>query len=202
MQVLFDLRSSHLVQSQETRVDPIRLFSVLLFAIFVLLSIFTIVFTALQLNDARNELARIRDEEARISVSNDRLASSIDGMREFRDRISEYLVFTRQELPTVEFMAALEGAVPQGLKIANLEVSPGNVLMKGSALTDQDIIDFGAKLGSMRGIVQKVNAPVTTRGTISGRRVSDFSMTCSIRSINEIASDYPEQLGSSNEGGD
>jgi hypothetical protein len=202
MRVLFDLRSSHLVQSQEARVDPIRLFSVLLFAIFVLLSLFTIVFTALQINGARSELARIRGEEARISVSNNRLSSSVADMRELRDRIGEYLAFTRQELPTVEFMAALEGVVPQGLKIANLEIRNGNVLMRGSALTDQDIINFGAKLDSMRGIVQKVNAPVTTRGTIGGRRVSNFSMTCSIRSISEIASDYPEQFGSSDKGGD
>ena len=199
MQVLFDLRPPHLVQSQETRVDPIRLLSVLLFVVFVLLSVFNIAYTTMQLNGVRSELARIRGEQTRVGENNDRLGSSIDGMRAFRDRIKVYLAFTRQELPTVEFMAALEGAVPRGLKIANLEIRPGSVLMRGSALTDQDIIDFGAKLDGMRNIVRKVDAPVTTRGAIGTRMISDFSMTCSIRTISEIADAYPEPIGRSDE---
>ena len=199
MQVLFDLRPPHLVQSQETRVDPIRLLSVLFFVVFVLLSIFNIAFTTFQLNNVRSELARLRGEETRVTDNNDRLGASIGSMREFRDRIKEYLAFTRQELPTVEFMAALEGAVPRGLKIANLEIRPGSALMRGSALTDQDIIDFGAKLDGMRNIVRKVDAPVTTRGTLGARMISDFSMTCSIRSITDIADTYPEQIENANE---
>ncbi|MDL2263026.1 hypothetical protein LJC31_00075 [Synergistaceae bacterium OttesenSCG-928-I11] len=199
MQVLFDLRPPHLVQSQETRVDPIRLLSVLFFVVFVLLSIFNIAFTTLQLNNVRSELARLRGEETRVTDNNDRLGASIGSMREFRDRIKAYLAFTRQELPTVEFMAALEGAVPRGLKIANLEIRPGSALMRGSALTDQDIIDFGAKLDGMRNIVRKVDAPVTTRGTLGTRMISDFSMTCSIRSITDIADTYPEQIEDANE---
>lgn len=193
MQVLFDLRPPHLVQSQETRVDPIRLLSVLFFVVFILLSAFNIAFTTLQLGSARSELARLKGEEARVSDNNNRLIAGIDSIRAFRDRIRAYLAFTSQELPAVEFMAALEGAVPRGLKIANLEIRPGSVLMRGSALTDQDIIDFGATLDGMRNIVRKVDAPVTTRGALGARMVSDFSMTCSIRPISEIAGASPEQ---------
>ncbi len=202
MQVLFDLRPPHLVQSQETRVDPIRLLSVLFLVIFVLLSVFNIAYTTLQLGSVRSELARLRGEEARVSDNNNRLTSSIDSMRALRDRIKAYLAFTRQELPAVEFMAALEGAVPRGLKIENLEIRPGSALMRGSALTDQDIIDFGATLDGMRNIVRKVDAPVTTRGTLGERMISNFSMTCSVRSISEIAGTYPQQAEPSDESGD
>lgn len=199
MQVLFDLRPQHLVHEQETRVDPIRLLSVLLFVAFVLLSAFNIGYITLQLNAVRSELSALRGEEARVGDNNARLTESIKSMRVMRDRIKAYLAFTSQELPTVEFMAALEGAVPRGLKINNLEIRPGNVLMRGSALTDQDIIDFGAKLDGMRGIVRKVDAPVTTKGTLGSMIVSDFSMTCNIRSISDIAASYPELIKSYSE---
>ena len=202
MQVLFDLRPPHLVQIQETKVDPVRLLSVLFFVVFVLLSVFNIAFTTLQLGNVRSELARLRGEETRVSDNNNQLASSIDSMRAFRDRIKAYLAFTRQELPSVEFLAALEGAVPRGLKIANLEIRPGSAIMRGSALTDQDIIDFGATLDGMRNIVRKVDAPVTTRGTLGTRMISNFSMTCSVRSISEIADAYPKQMERSTESGD
>jgi hypothetical protein len=201
MQVLFDLRPPHLVQSQETKVDMVRLLCVLLFVLFVLLSAFNIAFTTLQLSGVRAELARIRGEAERAGENKNRLDSRLAGMREFTDGVREYLAFTSQELPIVEFMTALEGAVPPGLKIENLEILPGNVIIKGSALSDRDIIDFGAKLDSMRGIVRKVDAPVTTRGAVGAKIVSDFSMTCDIRSISEIANEYPEQSGGSDEMG-
>lgn len=196
MQVLFDLKSKQLAHEQETRVDIIRLVSVLLFVVFVLLSAFNIGFTTLQLNGVKSELAALRNEEGRVNDNSNRLANSIDTMRKMRDKIKAYLAFTRQELPAVEFMAALEAAVPGGLKITNLEIRPGNALMRGSALTDQDIIDFGAKLDGMRGIVTKVDAPVTTRGTIGSRMVSDYTITCNIRSISDVAAVYPELIKS------
>lgn len=192
MQVLLDLRPAHLVHIQEQRIDPIRLLSVLLFSIFFILSIFNIGMTFIKLREVREELAAVRGENIRVKENNDRLAASIAEMRKMRDRVRVYLEFSRLELPTVEFMAALEGAVPSGLKVTNMEIRPGNVLMKGAALTDQEIIDFGAKLDGMRHIVTRVGAPVTTKGTLGSRMISDYSIICNIRPISEVLSSYPD----------
>ena len=206
MQVSLDLRPAHLVFIQEQKVDIVRLLSVLLLLIFLILSVVNIGFTAFKLRDVRAELASTRGEQVRVKENGDRLSASIVEMRKMRDRVKAYLEFTRLDLPTVEFMAALEGAVPNGLKIANLEIRPGNVLMRGAALTDQEIIDFGAKLDSMRNIVTRVGAPVTTKGTLGGRRgtvmISEYSIACNIRSISDVASSYPELTPSAEEGGE
>ena len=201
MQVFLDLRPPHLVYLQDQKVDLVRLISVLLLLIFFMLSFVNIGYTALKLRDVRADLASTQGEQARVKENGDRLAATIAEMRKLRDRITIYLDFTRLELPTVEFMAALESAVPNGLKIASLTIRPGNVLMNGAALSDQEIIDFGAKLDAMRHIVTRVGAPVTTKGELRTRIISNYSITCYIRSLSEIASALPE-LASTTEGGE
>jgi hypothetical protein len=199
MQVVFDLRPPHLVVSQNQRVDPVRILTVLMFLIFVFLSIFNIGFTTMKLRDVRGELDRVTGEKIAVSDNSDRLAVTLTTMRKLRDQVKIYLEFTRQEMPTIEFMAGLEGAVPPGLTITNLVIRPGNVLMKGAALTDQDIIDFGAKLDGMKNIVTKVDAPVTTKGALGSKITSDYAITCNIRPISEIAAKYSEMFATEQE---
>ncbi|MDR1885331.1 MAG: hypothetical protein LBQ56_03590 [Synergistaceae bacterium] len=192
MKVLFDLRPAHLVQNQDQRVDPIRLLSALLFVIFCLLSIFNIAYTTMKLFDVRAELMSAKGDEIAVSENVTMLTASINTMREIRDRARIYLEFTRQELPVVEFMAALEGAITSGITITTMEIRPGNVMMKGSAVGDQDIIDFSSRLDGMKNIVTKVDAPVTTRGALGNRPIADYTVTCNIRSISDIAASMPD----------
>lgn len=186
MKVLLDLRPDNLVQLQETKIDPIRLLSLALFAAFVVISLFNIGLSAVELSQTNAELARIESDRHHLTESGARIDASLKESRAYRDRIREFIAFTRQELPTVEFLSALEGAVPDGLKIAGLTLRAGGVQMNGFALTDQDIIDFGSKLGGMRHIVRRVDAPITTRGKIGGRMSADFTVTCSIKPMPEI----------------
>jgi hypothetical protein len=90
-------------------------------------------------------------------------------------------------------MSALEGAVTTGLKVSNLEIRQGSVTMRGSGLTDQDILDFVAKLDSMKNIVTRVDAPVTTRGTLGKAIITDFAISCNIKSISEVTVAVPEE---------
>lgn len=187
MKVLFDLRPQHLVHLQETRIDPARLVGFLLIAVFAFVSIFNVGYMLLQLADARSELALIKQETATLTENDRRLDENLKVLRDLRERISKLVEFNREELPTVEFMSSLEGAVPPGLKISSIEMRPGGVLIKGSSLSDRDIIDFGANLGAMRRVIVKVDAPITTHRALNGKTVSDFSITCSVRPFSEIA---------------
>ncbi|MDR1481069.1 MAG: hypothetical protein LBI74_00415 [Synergistaceae bacterium] len=197
MKVLFDLRPSHLVQEQDQQMDITRLFSLIFFLVFCLLSLVNIVYIAKNLLEVREELTITRGDEIAVTENVTMLTASINKMREVRDRARIYLEFTRQELPAVEFMAALEGAASDGLTIINMDIRPGNVMMRGSAVGDQDIIDFSSRLDGMKNIVTKVDAPVTTRGLVGSMRVTDFSVTCNIKSLSEIAESMPDVLATS-----
>jgi hypothetical protein len=193
MQVLFDLRPPHLVAMQSQRVDFSRVFSVLLFIIFLLLSFYNIGFSAYKYLQVRQELSAASGEQMTIRAMSAQLAGTIREMQALKTRIVAYLEFTREELPAVEFMKALEDAIPAGLKIANLEVRPSSVLMVGSALTDDEIIAFAANLDGMKYIVARVDSPITTKSVLGVRPISDFRLTCDIRKILDIAANDPNQ---------
>jgi len=193
MQVLFDLRPPHMIAYQSQKVDLSRVLSVVLFLIFILLSIFNIASTTFRYIQTRQELIAARGEQDQVRVSSSNFAAKIRQMQELKTKIVAYLEFTREELPAVEFMKALEDALPNGLKISSLSVQPGSVLMVGSALTDTEIIALSSNLGAMEYIVTKVDAPVTTKSTLGTRLISDFRLTCDIRKILDIAADDPNQ---------
>jgi hypothetical protein len=193
MQVLFDLRPPHLVALQSQRVDISRVLSVLLFFIFISLSIYNIAYTAFKYLNVRQELNKATGEQVNVRSSSQSLAAKIQAVRAIKTRIVAYLEFTREELPAVEFLNAIEYAIPTGLKIASIAVRPGNVLMRGSALSDEEIIVFGANLDSMKYIVTKVNSPITTKSVLGTRQISDFSITCDIKKILDIAAEAPNQ---------
>jgi hypothetical protein len=176
------------VHIQEQQVDLTRLLSVLFFVAFVGLSLFNIGHITFRLRDVRAELANVEGEQLIVSDQTERLGQRIAEMRKLRDKVRAYIEFTRQELPTVEFMAALEESVPDGVKITNLQIRPGSVTMRGSALTDQDISDFGLRLDGRKDITTGVGAPTTTKATLGSRMISDFSISCNLRSISDIAS--------------
>ena len=193
MQVLFDLRPPHLVAYQSQKVDMSRVLSVVLFLIFLMMSLYNIGFTTFRYVQTRQELATARGEQDQVKTTSASFAAKIRQMQELKTKIVAYLEFTREELPAVEFMKALEDALPNGLKISALSVRPGNVLMVGSALSDAEIIGLSSNLDAMRYIVTKVDAPVTTKSTLGVRMISDFRLTCDIRKILDIAADDPNQ---------
>jgi hypothetical protein len=181
---------------QSQRVDVFRVFNVLFFLIFLILSVYDIGFLALNLRRVKQELSAARGDEASVKAQSVQYASALTTMKELRDKVQVYLQFTREELPAVEFMAALEGAISNGIKISRLEVRPGNVLMRGAAVSDQEIIDFAAKLDGMKNIVTTVNAPVTSKSTLGSRQISEFTLTCNIKDIMAIAAVYPHLMSS------
>ena len=191
MQVLFDLRPPHLVQLQARNVDVLRLLSILLFMIFMALSFWNIGFTALKYLQVRQELSASMGSQSEVRTQSASLAVTIKQMQALKTQIVAYLEFTREELPAVEFMKTLEDTVPDGLKIATLDVRQGSALMSGSALGDDQIIAFAANLGSQNYIVTRVDSPVTTKSELRNKQISDFRITCNIRKILDIAANDP-----------
>ncbi|MDR1966308.1 MAG: PilN domain-containing protein, partial [Synergistaceae bacterium] len=194
MQVLFDLRPPHLVQLQGRQIDAARLLSVLFFVVFILFSGYNIFYTALNYLSVRRDLESATGEQISVRDESASLLSSINKIRDLKTRVIAYLAFTRNELPAVEFMKILEDVVPQGLKIATLEVRPESVLMVGSAISDEEIIALTTNLAGMSYIVKKVDAPVTNKSVMGTRQISDFRVTCDIKPILDIAEGDPNRL--------
>ncbi|MDR1137123.1 MAG: PilN domain-containing protein [Synergistaceae bacterium] len=194
MQVLFDLRPPHIVQLQSQRVDITRVLSVLFFVLFIVVSVYNIAYIAFNYLKVRQDLVDATGEQRSVQDASAAFTVSITNMRAIKTRVAAYLEFTREELPAVEFMTALENALPaQGLKISQLEVRPGNVMMVGSALTDDEIAMFAANLDGLRYIVTKVDSPVTTKSTLGARQIVDFRLACTIKKVLDIAAEDPNQ---------
>lgn len=183
MRVLFDLRPRHLVEMQETKIDPVRLSALLLFAVFALVSAFNIVYSYMQMTGMREALEQIKFDQSQAAINGRLMAGQLEELRALRDEVKEYVEFAKEDVPSVEFLSALEAAVPPSMKISSIEMRRGSVIMKGSSLSDQDVIDLGANLGAMRGIVRNVDAPITTHRNEGGRMVSDFTISCGINDL-------------------
>jgi hypothetical protein len=168
-----------------------RILSVLLFLIFIMLSLFNIGYTTVKYIGVRQELSSSAGEQQTVRTQSTQFLAKISEMRAIKTRIVAYLEFTREELPAVEFMQALEDALPAGLKIANLDIRPDNALMVGASLTDNEIISFAENLAGMRYIVTTVDSPVTTKSVLGSRQIMDFRLSCNIRKILDIAADSP-----------
>lgn len=192
MQVLFDLRAQKLVQLQQTRVDPLRLVSMLFFGAFVVVSLFNIAYTVINLRDMKIQSDSVKREQTVLIDQAARIDTEIGALRLYKEKIKAYVAFSKEEMPSVEFLASLEGAVPASVKLTKLEMKPGNVVVRGVALTDQDIVDFGNKLDSMRNIVTKVDAPVTAKTTSGSRIVLEFTMPGTIKNVSEVAASMAE----------
>jgi hypothetical protein len=194
MQVLFDLRPQHLVQIQNQKLDIARVLIVIFFVGFVMVSIFNIANMMIKLRGLNADLAEERVTQASISSSITAVNSQIDGFRAIRDRIRGHLEFTMQDLPTVEFLSGLESAVNAGLKVSNVDLRQGSVTMRGSAITDQDVMDFVNSLDSMKYMVTQVDPPSMTKSTLNNVLITDFSLSCNIKSVTAIGEALPEVL--------
>lgn len=174
------------MRRRERRIDPPRLLILSLFVVFLLLSVYNIGHTVSRLRSARAEIACLKGEEARVVAMATRLGNTIASLKKAHDRTLDYLAFVRFDLPAVEFLAALEEAVAPGIKIAAVEMQPGSARMRGSALTEQDVRGFAARLEGMQYIVSKVEVPVVTKGAVGRRAVWNFAISCDIEQIAEI----------------
>jgi hypothetical protein len=194
MQILFDLRPPHIVQLQSHRIDIARVLSVLFFLLFIIISVYNIGYIAYNFLEVRKNLADATGEQRSVQDASAAFAAEITRLRAFKNKITTYLEFTREELPAVEFMMALENALPeQGLKISQLEMRPNYVMMVGSALSDNEIAMFAANLEKLSYIVTKVDSPVTNKSTLGTKPISDFRLACTIKKVLDIAENDPNQ---------
>ncbi|MDR0648298.1 MAG: PilN domain-containing protein [Synergistaceae bacterium] len=194
MQVLFDLRPPHLVQAQGQKVDLTRVLIIVLFVGFVVVSIFNIANMMVKLRGLNTELDEGRLESSSIGNRISGLDTKIAEFRAARDKIKAYLEFTRQDLPTVEFLSGLEGAITAGLKVSNIDIRPGSVTMRGSGVSDQDVMDFVNALDGMKYMITKVDPPTMTKSTLNNALITDFALSCNIKSVTEIGEALPELL--------
>jgi len=192
MQVLFDLRAPKIVQTQEKQIDALRLLSMILFCGFVVVSLFNIAYTVINLRDVRAQLDSIKGEQSVLVGQAAKIDTEIATLRLYKEKIKAYVAFSKEEMPSVEFLASLEGAMPGGVKLTRMDMKPGNVVIRGVAITDQDIVDFGGKLDGMKNIVTKVDAPVTAKTTVGSRILVEFTVPLAVKTVSEVAAAMAE----------
>jgi hypothetical protein len=196
MQVLLDLRAPHLVQLQSQKVDATRILSVVLFIVFFFMSIGNIAYTTLKYVDVKQQLGETQSSLSQARTLSAQLDVKIKAFRAKRDELLAHISFTRMELPCVEFLQALEDALPEsGLKIKSVSMTEGNVKMSGAALTEKEIVEFGAKLDSLKYIVTNVSASTTRPTVIGTKQIVGFDLSCAIKNLIDVTADSPLRTG-------
>ena len=101
------------------------------------------------------------------------------------------LALLQRELPSVEFLGALERTLPTGVWLQKAAVSPGKVALSGFAYTENDVVSAGWAL-SEASVVSSVGFPVTTRVRQESGASVRFSLDCGIRDIMSTAPEGDE----------
>lgn len=185
MTVRFDLRPRAVIESTGRRIRYQRVLAVVLLLAFMMVTGGTVIYGAILSSSLRSERVRLEQVVQESQLQNQRLAKEI-GKLKVREKIfAGALGLLQKELPSLEFLGALEGALPQAVWLDKVTITAGNVKMSGNAYTENDIVTFARGL-TASSVVTYVGLPVTTRSRRDGRDVVRFNLECGILDLEKL----------------
>ena len=185
MTVRFDLRPRSVIESTSRRIRYQRLVAVILLLAFFLVTGITVVYGAILSSSLKSERVRLEQVVEESSVQNQRLTSQIKTLQSREKLFAGALSLLQKELPSLEFLGALEGALPPTVWLDKISIQAGTVKMSGSAYAENDIVTFARGLTAST-VVTYVGLPVTTRSRRDGRDVVRFNLQCGILDLEQL----------------
>lgn len=187
MKVKLDLRPRSLVETKRKKLNATRVIIVSLLLSFVLLGGTTLGLAFMKSLRLGDEITMLKDRIALQKVQKKGMETEIKRLSATENMYVQALKLLQEELPSLEFMNAIETSLPLGVWIANVAVTPGKAVIKGTAYHENDVVNFAKGLLDS-GIVSAVDFPVTTRVTKGDKSLVDYSLSCTVRDIAAIAS--------------
>lgn len=188
MKVILDLRPLALVESQKQKLNIPRLLLVLFFAAFFLVGGTTLVMAFMRFRMLRTEVARLQDTLVVQNAQNDRMETELQRLSETEELYVSALTLLQEELPALEFLNALEKALPYGVWMKSVSIVPGRASLQGNAFNENDVVEFAKGLLDAS-IVVTVDFPVTTRVVLNNESLVAFTLSCRLR-------DFPATISS------
>jgi len=192
MKVKLDLRPAYYKEIAEKKVDWARIVASVLVLSFLLVSGFTFGYGLVVSRSLKRERISLQNRIERLQMQNVSLGRELDRLKAVEEDYRSALGILQQELPSLEFLAVLENALPRTVWLETASVQKGRVAMSGSAFTENDVVDFGRSLMEAP-VVRAVGFPVTSRVTREGESVIRFNLDVGIKDIMELHAESPER---------
>ncbi len=185
MTVRFDLRPRSVIESSTRKVRYQRVLGVVLLLAFFIVTGVTVAYGVLLSSSLKSERVRLEQVVQESQMQNKRLADQIKSLKQREKIFAGALDLLQNELPSLEFLGALESALPPTVWLDKVSVRTGSVKMSGNAYTENDIVTFARGLTAST-VVTYVALPVTTRSRRNGRDVVRFSLECGILDLEKL----------------
>jgi len=192
MKVKLDLRPAYYKEIAEKKVDWARIVASVLVLSFLLVSGFTFGYGLVVSRSLKSERISLQNRIERLQMQNVSLGKELDRLKAVEEDYRSALGILQQELPSLEFLAVLENALPRTVWLETALVQKGRVAMSGNAFTENDVVDFGRSLMEAP-VVRAVGFPVTSRVTREGESVIRFNLDVGIKDIMELHAESPER---------
>jgi len=190
MKVKLDLRPAYYKEIAEKKVDWARIVASVLVLSFLLVSGFTFGYGLVVSRSLKSERISLQNRIERLQTQNVSLGKELDRLKAVEEDYRSALGILQQELPSLEFLAVLENALPRTVWLETASVQKGRVAMSGNAFTENDVVDFGRSLMEAP-VVRAVGFPVTSRVTREGESLIRFNLDVGIKDIMELHAESP-----------
>ncbi|MDD3917445.1 MAG: PilN domain-containing protein [Synergistaceae bacterium] len=186
MKVALDLRPRALIESQKRRIDLPRILLLVSCALFLASGAISLGLSFVSYRSLLTDVARLEGSLELQTIQNARMANELQRLVQVEKLYTDALKLLQEELPALEFMEALERTLPSGVWMRSVSISPGRVSLQGSAVNENDVVEFAKGLLDAP-VVATVDFPVTTRVSREGRSLVDFTLSCRIRDFASAA---------------
>ncbi|GAB1426743.1 hypothetical protein MASR2M17_01690 [Aminivibrio sp.] len=186
MKVKLDLRPRYLLESSRKKLNAARVLLVSLLLAFFLVGGTTLGLSFMKVRSMNSEVAMVSDQVAIQKAQNRKMANEIKRLSEVEAVYTSALKLLKDELPALEFVNAVEAALPLGVWLESLTINPGKAILRGKSWVESDVVEFAKGLLDS-GVVATVDFPVTTRIEKDKESMVDFTLSCLLRDIATVA---------------
>jgi Tfp pilus assembly protein PilN len=182
MKIALDLRPRSLVESQRKKrsFSFARFFLVLFFLAFLFVGGTTLFLSFMNYRSLDARIAGLEEELALKRAQSARLANELKRLAGIEATHVSALKMLQEEVPALEFLQAMEGALPLGVWMRSVSVVPGRATLQGTAFHENDVVEFAKGLLDVD-VVATVDFPTTTRVQRENQSLVDFSLSCRLR---------------------
>jgi len=175
MTIKLDLRPVSLKRESRKAVNATRLVAAILLVAFCLVSLGSILYGSILALRLKEEKASLRMSIDELTTQDVRLTGELKRLQNESAQYTENLALVRADLPALEFLNALQGALPSATRMDSVEVTAGSAKIVGVASSEGEVVAFARKLGEAS-LVSSVSFPVTSK---QGNLIR-FELTCSL----------------------
>jgi len=181
MTIKLDLRPETLKRESKKAVNATRLVAAVLLVAFCLVSLGSILYGTALAFRLKEEKASLKLSIEELTTQDVRLTGELKRLQNESATFTDNLALINAELPALEFLNAIQGALPSSTRIDSVEMSNGSAKLVGIASSEGEVVAFARKLGEAT-LVSSVSFPVTSK---QGNLIR-FELTCSLLDMDSL----------------